>query len=326
LATSAPEAAAASAAAVLATKPDGFLLESALWLAGDAAEVREQWTDAVRVFSGLVAQPLVPTAMADALHRLGRSAQKAGQTDLAIQSYIRVHDEHPASSQAVEAAAALKLLRPSFQAATRERLSIAMRRADQLYAARKFSDARTAFDDVKPFIGPAERDLVDLRLAQIEAQLKRFPTALQALQSYVTAGRSRADEAEYFRLGVLRDIGNRTNYVNGVRAFAARGGTSPFVESALNDLGTHYILTDDDAKSAAVFTEQYDRFPTGTNAGRAAWKAGWWAYTNANYTDTVRLFESAAIGLRRSDYRSGWVYWAAKAHERLGHRDRAGAG
>jgi len=125
---------------------------------------------------------------------------------------------------------------------------------------------------------------------------------------------------------VLRDLRRTRQYVDGVHAFAARSDHAEWVESALNDLGTHHILADEDEDAAAVFTKQYDRFPTGRFAGRAAWKAGWWAFANGNYAETVRLFESAAVGLRRSDYRSGWVYWAARAHERLGEYDAAVAG
>jgi soluble lytic murein transglycosylase len=111
-----------------------------------------------------------------------------------------------------------------------------------------------------------------------------------------------------------------------VRAFVDRQPDPAFAHAALNDLGTYHILANNDDLAAAVFTENYDRFPNGAFAARAAWKAGWYAYEHDNYPETIRLFESAAVGLRRSDYRSGWVYWAARAHERMGHREQATAG
>jgi len=318
--------AAASAAAVLATKPDGYLLETALWLAADAAEARSAWPDATKALSTLTNQPLVASSMSRALHRLGLAAREAGQLDMAVKAFTRVHDEFPASTQAADATKALLGLTPSFQAATTQRLSVAMSRAHQLYAARQFPEARLAYEGVRALVGDADRDLVDLRLAQCDARVKRYPAALAALEAYIGRGGKNRDEAEYFRLGVLRDMGRHAEYLREVRVFVDRGSDPVFVESALNDLGTHFILTDDDAKAAVVFTESYDRFPTGAFAGRAAWKAGWWAFANGKYAETVRLFESAAQGLRRADYRSGWVYWAARAHERLGQRDRAVAG
>ncbi len=315
--------AAASAAAVLATKPEGYLLEAALRVAADAAEARLAWTDATKALSTLTTQPLVPSSMAKALYRLGLAAREAGQLDTAVKVFTRIHDEFPSSPEAPAATAALLSLSPSFQAATTARLTVAMSRAHQLYAARQYPEARLAYEGVRPLAGRIDRDLVDLRLAQCDARLKQYPAALAALESYIAAGGANRDEAEYSRVGVLRDMGRHAEYLRDVRAFVDRGRDPVFVESALNDLGTHFILADDDGKAAAVFTESYDRFPTGAFAGRAAWKAGWWAFSSGNYAETVRLFESAAQGLRRSDYRSGWVYWAARAHERLGHRDRA---
>ncbi len=323
LETDAPDAAAASAAAILASESSGYLREMALWLAADAAEAREAWTEAVQALSDLAALPLVTSAMARAQYRLGVAAEEAGQLDVAIRAFTRMHDEFPASDDGARAAAALLRLSPSFTPVTAERLPAALGRADRLFAAGRFRDAGLLYKAVQPLASGENRDHVDLRLAETDARLKRFPAALSALQAYVAAGRPGSDEAEYLRLGVLRDMGRETAYVNGVRAFVERPGDPGYVEQTLNDLGTHYILTDEDEKAAAVFTENYDRFPTGAFAGRAAWKAGWWAFANGTYAETVRLFESAAKGLRRSDYRSGWVYWAARAHERLGQRDDA---
>ncbi len=323
LAIGEPNDAGASAAAVLAGKPAGYLLESALWLAADAAEDREAWPEAVDALSDLTGQPLTASAMAEVQFRLGSAAQRMGRIELAMQAFTRVHDDFPASANASKALDALQSLAPDFTSATPERKPVALARADALFAAGQVRDARQAYQDVHSLTSGSERDHVDLRLAESDARLKRYAAALSALQAHIDAGREGADEAEYFRLGVLRDMRRTDQYVSGVHAFAGRSSDPAWIESALNDLGTHHILADEDEEAAAVFTELYDRFPGGRFAGRAAWKAGWWAFANERYAETVRLFESAAAGLRRSDYRSGWVYWAARAHERLGQREAA---
>jgi hypothetical protein len=104
-------------------------------------------------------------------------------------------------------------------------------------------------------------------------------------------------------------MGRHGEYVDLVREFVAKYADLPIAESALNDLGTHYILENDDAKAAEVFAEQYQRFPAGAFADRAAWKAGWWAYKSGAFAEAIRIFESAAAGLRRADYRPAWLYW-----------------
>ncbi|MEO6222002.1 MAG: lytic transglycosylase domain-containing protein, partial [Vicinamibacterales bacterium] len=303
-----------------------YLRDQALWLAADAAEARADWKDAAKALVSLTKEPLVAADMARANHRLGLAAQRAERRDEAVQAFTRVHDLFPVSTYAAQATAVLLQLDPEFRSVTVERVPIALLRAQQLYDARQFSNARLVYEELRPVVGSQDRDLVMLRLAQCDAQSKDLQAAYQALQAYVNGGGVRVDEAEYTRLGVLRDLARTEEYVRGVRAFVDRQPDPASAHAALNDLGTFHIRADNDSKAAAAFTESYDRFPTGAFAGRAAWKAGWHAFENDNYAETIRLFESAAAGLRRSDYRSGWVYWAARAHERMGHRDRATAG
>ena len=91
-----------------------------------------------------------------------------------------------------------------------------------------------------------------------------------------------------------------------------------WAEEALNNLGTYYILKNDDAQAAQAFTELYEKFPGGQRAERAAWKSGWWAYKNAEYGETVRVFEKAAASFPRSDYRPLFLSWSARSHAKLG--------
>jgi soluble lytic murein transglycosylase len=320
------DAAAATAKALLKTDPKGYLREQALWLAADAAEALGDWKGAVDALGDLTEEKLAPADLAMAHHRLGVALRESGKRDDALKAFVKVHDAFPTSTVAADATTALLQLDPSFQSVTPERVPVALVRAQQLYDARRCKDARAIYEALLPLAGAQDRDIVTLRLAQCDAQLKQLPSALQGLQAYITNRGTRADEAEYTRLGVLRDMGRADEFVRGVRAFVDRQPDPAFAHAALNDLGTHHILADEDDKAAAAFTESYDRFPNGAFAGRAAWKAGWYAFEHDNYAETIRLFESAAAGLRRSDYRSGWVYWAARAHERMGHRDKATAG
>jgi len=327
LALERPADALASARAALDAATTNYLKERALWLAADAAEASDNWTAASEALSALVQLPA--TAITQALYRSAAAAQQQGQTNVAVAAYTRVYAEFPLSNEAAQAGGELPKLSATFRTMTTTRVPQELARARALYAANRFVDARRAYELVRPHVTGDDRDLVTLRLAQLDFHQKRFPAAETALRAYLArpgVSDERRNEAEYFVVSTLRARGQHPAYVNAVRAFVTRAPTSSWAESALNDLGTHYILTDEDAQSAKVFTEQYDRFPTGTFAPRAAWKAGWWAFSTGDYAETIRLFESAAVTHRRSDYRSAWVYWAARAHERLGHREDAIAG
>jgi soluble lytic murein transglycosylase len=72
-----------------------------------------------------------------------------------------------------------------------------------------------------------------------------------------------------------------------------------------------------------VYLRLVDRFPAGTFAERSAWKAGWWAYRQRDFAETIRIFERAAAAFPRSDYRPPWLYWTARAYEQQGPRSKA---
>lgn len=324
LALNRPAEALASARAALAAGGTPYLTERALWLLADASEAAAQWTTAAEALERLVALPSATPAQA--AYRLGVALRQLNRSGEAVAALSRVYYEFPLSDEAAQAAGDLAALSSSFRAVTPDRAARELQRAHVLFAARRHADARQAYEGVRAHVAGDDQDLVTLRLAQLDAQQKRLPAALSALRAYLgreTVPAGRRDEAEYALLGVLRDMGRHADYEAAGRTFVAGATDAALAEAALNDLGTHYILIDADETAARVFTEQYERFPQGAFAGRAAWKAGWWAFTTANYAETIRLFESAAAGLRRSDYRSAWVYWAARAHERLGHHDRA---
>src|SRR4029453_16492065 len=84
-----------------------------------------------------------------------------------------------------------------------------------------------------------------------------------------------------------------------------------------------YILDDEDEKAAETYAQLVERFPAGTFAERATWKAGWWAFRTKNFAETVRLFEHGAATFPRSDYRPSWLYWTGRAYDQLGDRTAA---
>ena len=66
-----------------------------------------------------------------------------------------------------------------------------------------------------------------------------------------------------------------------------------WTEETLNNLATHYIVTDDDATAGTVFADYLERFPQGKYGARAAWRLGWWKY------------RAGGLRGRRRDLRSG---------------------
>jgi peptidoglycan lytic transglycosylase len=308
---------------LLSMTPTGYLGDAALWLAADASEVSNDGAGVVRSLQTLAGnQPLDPQRV----HlRLGRAALKIEDDRLALNSFRKVFYDYPLSPEAEEAGAEIAKLRAPYppEPPTPERVQADLSRAERLYSAGRHTDSRKAFEQLRAFVGGDERQLVDLRLAQCDYHLKRYQAAFDGLRSYLDEARTRLQEAQFFLLNSLRALGRKDEYVALVRTFVDGNPGHPYAESALNELGTFYILENDDAKAAEVFAEMYRLFPQGVYADRAAWKAGWWAYKNGDYAETVRIFESAVATFPRADYRPSWLYWSARA--RLALNDRPGA-
>jgi soluble lytic murein transglycosylase len=301
------------------------LAEAAYWLVADAAELGEDWTGAVQALEFLAAMRSLTPARVQL--RLGQAAARAGDRNRARGALERVYFEFAPSPEADEAADALSKLGAAPRP-TPATLSRALARADELYAARRYADARKAFAALRGVATGEDRLLVNLRLAECDFHVRRYAAARDALRTYLGLGQSapRQDEARFFYISALRELGRHAEYVALARAFVEANPEGPFAQKTLNDLGTHYILIEEDAAAAAVFAEVYRRFPTGPYSDRAAWKSGWWAYKAGDYAEAIRVFESAAVTFRRADYRPSWLYWAARARAEQGDRDGAIAG
>ena len=321
LALKRPADAARTAGQLLGRRPSGYLAASAAWLAADAAAAAGDSTGAARTLRQLRdAQPLSPEKV---LLRLGRTSPDRAERVAAL---TRVYLDYPLTPEALDAASelttlgALKALAgPEFYAANRAR-------AERLFLAKRYTDARAAFDLLRGQATGDEASLLDLRLAQCDYHLKRYPQARTALTAYLARTRPAHAEARFFFLGTLRVLGRAEDYVREVRTFADSGADPVFVEAALNELGTFYILADEDEKAAGVFAEMNRRFPAGANAPRAAWRSGWWEYRHDRFAEAAQIFSAAAVTHRRSDYRPAWLYWSARAQAELGRRPEAIAG
>ena len=287
--------------------------ESAQWLVADVAEARGDWREAARAFDEIVQGGTTRPALAHL--RAGRASLQAGDRDAALKSFsarvLRVSTDRPRPPTRPRSWRACPRASRRCPPIPRSLLG----RATQLFGARRYADARKAFERVALTGTAAERSLADLRLAQCDFFLKKYAAAREALGVYLARARERLPEAQLYYLGTLRELGRTDEYLAGVRIFVEANAKDPLAEQALNELGTHFILADDDERAAAVFLEMYDRYPAGAFADRAAWKAGWWAYRKRDFATVVRLFESAAVTFRRADYRPAWLYWAARARD-----------
>jgi tetratricopeptide (TPR) repeat protein len=150
----------------------------------------------------------------------------------------------------------------------------------------------------------------------------RLKAARDGLRPFVDQG-PRQGEALFYFARVVRDLGDHRTFLRHARTVADRFAVERWAEEALNSLGTHHILLDEEDRADAIFREMYGRYPKGLYAERAAWKIGWRAYRSKRYADTIAYFDRAAADFPRSDYRPSWLYWSGRAHQLVGNQARA---
>ncbi len=313
-----------TAQAILAKSPSDALAESASWLAVEAATEGGDKDGVVVVLKQLANRP--NSAPASILLRLFRAALEAQNKDEAVAAFGRLYFEFAGTPESISATNEGRKAGIVGQPPGKTTFGVSMQRAERLFTARQYTDARVDFEALKLLASPADRPLIDLRLAEIDFSLKKFPVAAVSLKALMEKPSALASEAHYYYLSTLRESGRANDYEDGVRDFARSGADRAFIERALNELGTYYILEDEDEKAAAVFADYYARYPQGLFSDRAAWRAGWWAYKHGEFDDAIRIFESAAVSMRRADYRPSWLYWAARAHLENGNGEAAVTG
>ncbi len=293
------------------SKPQGYLGVAAALGSGEAAESASDAAAAVAIYEALTSDKAAFDE--ESLMRLGRAALAAGDRKRAAAAYQRVYYELPLSDSAPLATERLATLQDQV---VRSGYKADFNRASMLFGARRYTDARAAFQAVVAETSGDDRELADLRIAESDFYLRRYDAATSALKPYLEAA-SRKAEARFFYLSALREIGRDEEYIALTQALVSDFPDSSWSEEALNNLGTFYILENEDELAAQTFTDLFKKFPAGVRSERAAWKAGWWSYKNGDYGTTVRVFEDAAAAFPRSDYRPSYLYWAARAHAKL---------
>lgn len=293
------------------SKPQGHASIAAALASGEAAEAAGDHAAAVSIYERLAEDKTAVNE--EVLSRLGRAALASGDRKKAAESYLRVYYEFVLTEAAPAAAEWLVTLQDQI---VRSGYKADVARASVLFGARRYAEARTAYQDIVAQTSGDDRELAELRIAESDFFLRRYDATREGLKPYLDRA-SRKAEARFFDLSALRDMGQHDKYIALTRTLVNEFPESSWSEEALNNLGTHYILNNEDELAAQAFAELYQRFPHGPHAERAAWKSGWWSYKNSEYATTTRVFESAAQAFPRSNYRPSFLYWSARSHAKL---------
>lgn len=297
---------------MLASPREGYLREAVPLRLAEVAVARQDAGRAEVVLRALVAEELA--APEEAWLALAQVEEALNHREHALEMYRRIYYDSPLSAQAVDAQNGIERLQASSISA--DLVGRAQRRAQRLFEARRWAQARAGFEAIAKAVEGDTKDLVALRIAECDFYLDRYRAARDGLKPLLNDDELEA-EARFFHLSAIRGLGDRKTFITLARELVDDFPTSEWAAEALNSLASHHVVVDEDATADLVFRELVQRFPRHRHAERAAWKAGWAAYRGRRFEEVVGLFESAAAAFPRADYRPSWLYWSGRSRDQL---------
>jgi peptidoglycan lytic transglycosylase len=288
------------------TYPDSLLIRDAhvnyagtLLTEGRAAEAAE-----------LLEKDRLP-ARSDIEYTLGRAYAALGQTAKAAEALQNVYYNMPTAAEADGAYTELKKL--SLQlAATQAQLKT---RAELLVKARRYNDAADEYREMLIHSSAADRPAAELALAD-------------ALHR---AGRNRESKAELTTLtGATADQNAQRLYILGEVAWASDQNeefyrtvdqlrqlapTSPWLEAALLSVANLHLVHHEYDQALDAFRELQQRFPNGSRASYAHWKAAWLTLRQGRNDEAKKEFEEQIALYPNGNETSAALYWRARLAE-----------
>jgi len=187
--------------ALAGRKPVGAIsLNTALAL-GETAEASGRLGDAIEIYRRIADDKHLVSD--DVLSRLGAVALSAGDRKTAAAAYLRVYYEFALTDLATAAASHLAALQDQI---VKSGYQQDLGRAAMLFGARRYAEARTAFQEIQRQASGDDRELADLRVAECDFHLKRYDAARDGVRPYLERA-SRKAEARFFHLPALRELG-----------------------------------------------------------------------------------------------------------------------
>jgi soluble lytic murein transglycosylase len=288
------------------TYPDSLLVRDAdvsyagaLLTEGRAAEA-----------AALLEKDRVP-ARSDLELTLGRTYAALGQNDKAAAALENVYYNMPTAAEADAAYAELRKL-PAIPPATEARRRT---RADLLLKVRRYNDAVDEYRDLLIHAAPAERPTAELTLADA---LHRAGRNREARSELTTLPGANADQNAQ-RLYILGEVAWASDeneaFYRTVDQLRQLGPASPWLEAALLSVANLHLVHHEYDQALDAFRELQQRFPNGSRASYAHWKAAWLTLRMGRNDEAKKQFEEQISLYPNGNETSNALYWRARLAE-----------
>jgi soluble lytic murein transglycosylase len=240
---------------------------------------------------------------------IGRAYLLAGEKQKAASAFRNVFYNLPNSSDADAAGIELRKLGISGTPAERRT------RADLLFKARHYSDAAHDYRELLEQAAPADRPAIQLALATALEKSDRSHDARQLL----TSMGPQTGDAEAQRLYLLNETARSTSDEDAVQRTLGElrqfGPSSPWLEQALYSAASMYLLKGNYDRAIDHYRELEQRFPKGSRASYAHWKASWLCLRQLRTEEARQGFEAQIALYPDSAEIPAALYWRGRLAE-----------
>ena len=240
---------------------------------------------------------------------IGRAYLAAGESQQAGSAFRNVFYNLPTSFEAD--AAGVELRKLGISGSVTERRT----RADLLLKAKHYSDAAHDYRELLEQAGPSDRSSLQLALATALEKSDRSRDARQLL----TSMGPQTGEAEAQRLYLLSETARSTSDEDAVQRTLGQlrqyGPSSPWLEQALLSAANMYMLKRDYDRAIDHYRELQQRFPNGTRASYAHWKAAWLSFRQLRTEEARQGFEEQIALYPDSAEIPAALYWRGRLAE-----------
>jgi soluble lytic murein transglycosylase len=242
---------------------------------------------------------------------IGKAYAALGQSPKASEALGNVYYNMPTSAEADAAFAELKKLSIATQPTTAQRKT----RADLLMKARRFSDAAEEYRELASHASPTDRPSAELALADALHRSGRNQEAKAELSSLVGA----TPEQNAQRLYILGEVAWASDqnelFYQLVDQLRQIGPTSSWLESALLSVANLHLVHHEYDQALDAFRELQQRFPKGSKASYAHWKAAWLTLRMGRNDEAQKLFEEQIAAYPGGNEANAALYWRARLAE-----------
>lgn len=259
---------------------------------------------------GLLEKDRLP-ARSDIELALGRAYEAVGEKDKAAEALANVYFNMPTSPDADAAYNELKKL-PLTPFGTHAQLKT---RAELLLKARRFNDAADAYRELLGEASPAEHNALTLDLADALHRAGRDHEAKNELSHLPELSGERAAQKLYLLGQIAWDAGENDAFYRSVDELRQTAPSSQWLEQALLSCANLHLVHHEYDQALDAFREMQQRFPTGSRASYAHWKAAWLTLRQGRNEEAKKLFEEQITLYPEGNETSAALYWRARLAE-----------